>query len=224
MYFGKPLSWKDKLKDHYNTVKGWDFKLFTDMDVEDGGNFEVIKMSMKEFSKFVSEKFGIDYDLHLTPKGPYPLSKHIYDLWPTQGVLFEGYHRGYKWWAHGCSDSIFGDIDSWLDYDFDIFGNDPNAICGPFSVYRNTPKINNLFKEIPGWKQKLEGYCDTPMDEHDMTEVVRKAHSEGRVNFKSGFLQGHPDSKNITYKNGKVYDNNKEVMCFHFNRTKEWPI
>ncbi len=213
MYFGKPVAWMDKLVPQWNTVN-CDFVLFTDMPLKSKGNVKVVSMSMDEFSEFVSNKFGIDYRLYPTPDMPYPISKHLYDLWPTQGVLFEDYHKGYEWWGHGCLDVILGDIDKWLSpkylKDCDIFGNDPDAICGPFSLYRNEPKINHLFEEIPNWRGILEGPPgDPPMDEYWMTQIVRKARDEGRIRFKSAFWQG---------------DNLKEHLMIHFNHTKQWPL
>ena len=209
IYYGTPVKWMDKIIPHYNTVK-CDFVLFTDMPLKSKGNVKVVKSDMDWFSNFVSKKLGVNYDLHKEPMEHYPLSKHIYDLWPTQGVLFEDYHKGYKWWGHGCMDVIYGDIDKWLSPEYlkdcDIFGNDPDAICGPFSLYRNVPKVNHLFEEIPGWKDKLEAIGgDPPMDEVLMTQVVRKARDEGRIRFKSAFWQG-PGS-----------------LMIHFNHTKQWP-
>jgi len=228
MYFGKPVAWMDKIIPHYNTIDWCDFVLFTDMPLKSKGNVKVISMSMDDFSRFVSNKFGIDYRLYPTPDMPYPISKHLYDLWPTQGVLFEDYHKGYDWWGHGCLDHLYGDIGKWLSEDYlkdcDIFGNDPDAICGPFSLYRNKGKINHLFEEIPNWRGILEGPPgDPPMDEYWMTQVVRKARDEGRIRFKSAFFQGNPDSKDINY-DGNLYVDGREVMMFHFNRGKVWPL
>lgn len=209
-YYGKPYPWKDKIVPHWNTVKGYDFVLFTDMGMESKGNVRIVKSDMDWFSKYVSKKLDIDYKLYPTPNAPYPISKHVYDLWPTQGVLFEEYHKGYDWWGHGCLDIVYGDVNKWLtdEYlsDCDIFGNDPDAICGPFSLYRNEPKINHLFEEIPNWKGILEGPVgDPPMDEYWMTQIVRKARDEGRIRFKSAFWQG------------------TRSMMLHFNHTKVWP-
>jgi len=215
IYYGKPVAWMDKIIPHYNTLEkwGWHFTIFTDMPMKSRGNVEVVNSDVGWFSNFVSKKFKIDYELSfvpITPNHNYPLSKHIYDLWPTQGFLFEDYHKGYDFWGHGCLDIVYGDLGKWLPDKFldtfDIFGNDPDAICGPFSLYRNIPKVNNLFREIPNWKAKLRGYSETPMDEHDMTLVVRKARDEGRVRFKSAFWQG------------------KGSLMVHFNHTKTWPI
>ena len=212
MYYGKPIAWMDKIIPHYNSLEkwGWHFVIFTDMPMRSKGNVEIVKSDVDWFSNFVSRKFKIDYDLHFTPEADYPLSKHLYDLWPTQGVLFGDYHKGFDFWGHGCLDVKFGDLNKWLPDKyldtFDIFGNDPDAICGPFSLYRNIPKVNNLFKEIPNWKGKLEGpRGDPPMDEFLMTQVVRKARDERRIRFKSGFHQG-PGS-----------------LMIHFNKEKQWP-
>ena len=212
MYYGEPVAWMDKIIPHYNTLEkwGWHFTIFTDMPMKSKGNVEIVKSDVKWFSNFVSKRFKINYDLHFTPEANYPLSKHLYDLWPTQGVLFKDYHNGYDFWGHGCLDIKFGDLGKWLPDSLlktlDIFGNDPGAICGPFSLYRNIPKVNNLFKEIPDWKKKLEGFSDIPMDEHDMTLVVRKARDEKRIRFESAFWQG------------------KDSLMVHFNKEKQWPI
>lgn len=227
MYFGKPVSWKDKLKDNYNKLKDWDFKIFTDTNIPDGGNLEVIKMSMDEFADLVSKKLGVEYSLKPTPDEIYPISQHLYDLWPTQGVLFEDYHKGYDFWGHGCLDMIYGDVDKWLTDEFlsdtDIFGNDPDAICGPFSLYRNIPKINHLFEEIPDWKERINKRLDQPMDEYWMTQVVRKARDEGRIRFKSAFWQ-NKECDDLSEKDGKFYQHGEEIMVIHFNRIKRWPL
>lgn len=212
MYYGKPVAWMDKIINNCNKLKKneWYFTFFTDMPMESFENVEIIKSDTKWFSNLVSEKLGIDYDLHFTPEAKYPLSKHLYDLWPTQGILFEDYLKGFDFWGHGCMDIRYGDLDKWLNDEFldqlDIFSNDPDAICGPFSLYRNEEKVNELFKEIPNWKSLLEGLPeDAPMDEYWMTQIVRRARDEGRIRFVSAFWQG------------------KDSMMLHFNKEKKWP-
>ena len=117
--------------------------------------------------------------------------------------------------------------DEFLD-DVDIFGNDPAAINGVFSLYRKIEKVNKLFYRIPSWKRILEEPRLMAFDERCMTELLRVTED---IRFKSGFLQendkqpDHIPEPQVKLKDDGTLINTKtgnEMMMFHFNRTRKW--
>lgn len=233
VWLGTEIPYWDKFVANRNLQKGWDFKIFTNLDVKGKGNVEVHKIDFDWFNKLLKDKLGIEPQIKLI-SAPYhdpnrPVieqpSRHIYDYWPTFGYLFSEYLKGYEYWGHTCFDLVYGDLNKWFgDLDCDIFGNDPDAICGPFSLYKNTPEISRLFMEVPNWKELLGStQNDRPFDEYYMTECVRKARDEGRINFKSGFYQDHGFEYDLKQKGIKLFNYGKEIAMFHFNRGKIWP-
>ena len=117
--------------------------------------------------------------------------------------------------------------DEFLD-DVDIFGNDPDAINGAFSLYRNIEKVNKLFYRVPFWNKILEEPRLLAFDEIHITNLLRTTDD---IRFKSGYLQENdkqPDHIPVTQV--KLLDNGKlintktgnEMMMFHFNRTRKW--
>ena len=237
VWLGMDIPYWDKFVANRNLQKGWKYKIFTNLDVKGKGNVEVHKIDLDWFNKLLKDKLDIEPNIHFI-QAPYhdpnnPIitqpSRHIYDYWPTFGYLFSEYLKGYEWWGHTCFDLVYGDLNTYFSDDFlkdcDIFGNDPDAICGPFSLYRNTPEISKLFMEVPKWKELLGSEDnDRPFDEHYMTECVRKARDEGRVNFKSGFYQDHGFEYDLKKEGIKLFNYGKETAMFHFNRGKVWPI
>lgn len=242
--FGKPYDryWMESYFANCNSLGkyGWEWKFF--MPKESGykslKHVEVVPMTLDEFNDLVMDKTGVKPANFIDERGiPHKLMS---DYYPAHGLLFEKWCKGYDWWGHVNWDEVFGRLDRWMTDEFlgdcDIFGNDPDAINGCFSLYRNNSFINHLFLEHPLWK---EAFCyvqrDNPyvFDETCMTQQCRKAHSEGRIKFKTDWfmcndhMERHKPVPQIKMlPDGSLIDktNNEEVMMFHFSGTKKWPL
>lgn len=70
----------------------------------------------------------------------------VCDFRPAFGVIFEEEFKGYDFWGHtDCSDTIYGDIRSFLKEDI-LEKSDKVLLLGHFSLYRNTEELNQRYK------------------------------------------------------------------------------
>lgn len=217
VWIGPLPSWYDKWVEHTATLKPYGFDFLVENDYE-------------AFRERCHAKLGID--INVTPG-----TRKAGDFDPAYGVLFEDELKGYDFWGHTGLDVCYGRLDRFVSDEFlsglDIFGNDPNAICGPFSLYRNCETVNNLFRERTDWPEILEANRMYGFDEIEFSDVVVSAAEEGRINFKSGFWQshdvqrGHNPTPQMSIKpDGTLWDRvtQQETMMFHFHRYRQWPI
>jgi len=189
--FGSPFSWTEKYIE--NTGKlgstGWHWKIFTPNKYDNlPPNVEIVDMTAEQFAELVEKKLGVKPNMFTTKSGV--PSVHITDFYVASGIIFEDYIKGFDFWGITNMDIVYGRLshfvpDSLLEH-CDIFSDDINTINGIFCLFRNTPKVNNLFKEIPDWQAKFtqqpckkclgEGGNHTLFgtDEYDLTNVVRK--------------------------------------------------
>lgn len=211
-WFGPLPEWIDQYREHVATLAKYGFDFLIINDPED-------------FKARCREKLGIDAAVA-------PGSRKAGDFCPALGLLFEDELQGYDFWGHADLDVIFGRLDRFVSDEFlsdcDIFGNDPNAICGPFSLYRNNEKTRRLFREHPDWKACFEDERMWGFDEIPFSKTVR---SSG-LRFKSAFWQshdtqpGHAVPQLSLLADGTLIDHvtNRETMMFHFHKFRKWPL
>lgn len=138
--------------------------LVTDQEIQDrtAENIAFKTMSKQAFIKTASEKLGFDISLDDSYK--------LCDLKPTFGTIFEDLLSGYHYWGYCDIDLVFGEIRKQilplLEEGPDIVSGYPNFLAGPFSLFRNTHKINNLFRDCPDHQQILQDPSHRAFDEN----------------------------------------------------------
>jgi hypothetical protein len=230
LQFGKQWDWLEKYRDNCNTLEqyGWDWVFVTDEDLQSKGNFKVVPMQLQEFADLIKDKFGVRPNYNLVNG---IVSAHFSGYMPAYAYLFPELVKGYDFWGHTNLDLVYGRLDRFFPDEFfadcDIFGNDPNAMNGIFSLFRNYDFINRLFKEVVGWERIFSDKGWYAFDEKEMTEVVRKAHAEGRIRFKSGHWAGSEAQGEIPIllDDGTLINKNdgKEMAMYHFSISKRYP-
>jgi len=78
----------------------------------------------------------------------------VIDFKPLFAFLFPEEVKGYDWWGHLDCDMLIGDVPRFLTREFleeyDIVAgksfNNGYPTWGPFTIYRNTPQLNELFR------------------------------------------------------------------------------
>lgn len=212
VWAGPLPEWYEKYIENTNSLKkyGFDFMVWNDT---------------KKLAELAKEKLGVTLELE-------DGSKKAGDVDPLYGIIFEDYIRGYDFWGHTGLDCVYGRLDRFVSDEYlsdcDIFGNDPGSICGPFSLYRNTPKVNNLFKKYPRWKEMIEDKKTWGFDEIQFAELVNQ---QKDLRVKYAFWQNYDDYKNLQkqdlklLEDGTLWDNraNKETMMYHFNWLRNYP-
>jgi hypothetical protein len=201
---------------------GWKFVLLHYPDQE----------ALDEFSATVQRRLGVKVNPQLG-------SRKICEFDPALAAIFPGMVAPYDFWGHYNLDCVYGRVWNWLNVgylqDMDVFGNDPDAICGPFSVYRNTPLVNHLFRETRHWREIFEDDVFHGFDEGAFSQTVRRVSAQGGIRFKSQFWQSNdrmelhvPIPQLHLERHGGLMEIGEagpaEIMMFHFNETRKWPI
>jgi len=156
------------------TNKFIDWIIVTDQAIQDTPfeNISYKAMSKQAFIETASKKLGFDITLDDAYK--------LCDFKPTYGKIFEDLLSAYQYWGYCDMDLVFGDIKKHipilLDEEPDIISGYHNFLAGPFSLYRNTPAINNLFRDCPDHQQILQDPAHRAFDENIRRKIpfVRK--------------------------------------------------
>ena len=211
-WFGPLPEWMPKYMENIKALKekGYDFLITHDLE---------------DFNRRCEEKLGF--------KSPIiPGTGKLHDFRPALGLLYEEELKGYDFWGHTDFDCVYGRVDKFVTdellKDLDIQSNHIDYICGPWTLYRNTPKINRLFQEYPHWKERMEDPHSSGWAEFQdgFTGVVDRNHNEGKIRRLYTYWQGkdHNIIDNVHYEGDRLMDGDLEIMMFHFRRVKQWPI
>ncbi len=186
------------------------------------------------FRKKVSKGLYLDYAYKLC------------DYRPCYGYVFQDWLKDFAYWGYCDIDLIFGDIMSFLNK-IDYQSYDRLFSFGHLTIYRNTPRINNLFRERNAQGFSFSFVCKTiypcHFDEIGMNDICAEAQIKW---FKENFhLQvdlwkyhlknkfSNKDYEIITYENGKIWlywrnkgevINKSEHIYFHFQARKNMPL
>lgn len=138
LYFGKL---KPSFKLFYESCRrnaGIDWLIFTDNEEPNdrAQNVRWINFSLDEFNRLATEKIGIEIKI----TNPYKLC----DYKPTYGLVFDEYIKGYKYWAFGDIDLIYGDVLSYLEK-IKYYKYDKINFAGHFCLMKNVREMNYLF-------------------------------------------------------------------------------
>lgn len=198
-YFGQLPPWFDK----YEPPQGFDFLLDENLE------------GFKERVKLV-----LSIDCPITWG-----STKVSDYRCTLGLLYAKELEGYDYWGTVDLDMVFGDVKKWFPDDlirkFDVISNHDTYVSGPFSLYRNTEKVNNLFKKYPDWKEKLQGPTNGWVEQEYSKVLEQSCLSYLYVSYQGDYTD---TTTRLVKLNGKLYQYGDEIPMFHFRRRKAWPL
>lgn len=198
-YFGKLPDWMDK----YESPKGYDWLLDTDIE---------------SFKRRVKEVLGFDSDIRAG-------TGKVWDFRPALGLLYAKEIEGYDFWGHTDFDCLYGDVNKWVTDEFlsnlAVHSNHDEYVNGCWSLYRNKPGVNHLFEAYPNWRYKMLGEPNGWVEQ----EYSRLLEKSG-LRYQYTFWQGNPytTTPNLKKEGDKLYQDDKEIMMFHFRRSKIWPL
>lgn len=244
--FGKPHEWTQQYIDNVQPLMndGWYWKIFTPNKLESKGNVEIVPMDIKEFNTLVKKTCGVNPMVSIKKGLP---SKPMTDYMVAGGLIFAQWLKDADFWGITNWDVVYGNLSKFFPDSVinqaDIFSDDVSTINGVFSLYRNVPEVNELFKQLPDWRPGFKSPVIFGLDEYGMTRIANRVrfvtpsfyplHSHDR-------LQPHYPEVSISIKNdGSLWELLKdmappnwiharpfigrEVPYFHFQRTKSWP-
>ncbi len=150
-----------------------DFKIFTDSEIENyPNNVNVIHMTLQEMKTLAEQKLKMQVSL----EKPY----RCCDFKVVYGVIFQEYIGEYEYWGHCDFDLIWGDIYTFLTtYDYQKY--DRFLDLGHFSLYRNTPTVNNYYKKdgslCGDYAEVFSQDRNFAFDEHNGLDGIYRKHN-----------------------------------------------
>lgn len=206
-YFGTLPPWMPEFIDNVERTlrkQGYDWYCPTDIEL---------------FKQLVKEKLGIDYP-------GLPGTGKVWDYRGALGYLYADHIKGYDFWGHMDFDMCFGDVSKWFPDEIldtlDVWSNHNTYVCGCWTLYRNTPEVNELFKKFAGWREKML----YPQPNGWVEEEFSRTLEMSGLRYRYSFFQGDPytSTPNLTFSDGKLYQDGVEIAMFHFRRSKRWPL
>jgi len=205
-WFGPLPGWFPHWKENVDRLQKYGYDLLMPTD-------------LAEFKRRVADKLGV-------MKCPVEYGKaKVHDYRATFGVLYAEEIKGYDFYGHTDLDCAYGQLDKWVTDDMlsrlDVHSNHHSYVCGPWTLYRNTDGINNLFRCHTQWREELESETTSGWVEREFSRLVE--HSGLR--YKYTFWQGkNPhDDMQLRWRGDALYDGADEIMMHHFRHTKRWP-
>ena len=117
-----------------------DFIVVTDQELNvPYDNIIVKNMQLSDLQKKASAVLGFEAAL----ANPYKCC----DYRPLYGLLFADILKGYDYWGHCDIDLIFGDLQYFFEK-YDLYSYDKFGTLGHLALYKNSDKMNNLYKTI----------------------------------------------------------------------------
>jgi hypothetical protein len=221
-----------------------DFFVITDNSIKFGDEFSnifFIQKNISEIKVIASAKLGFEVII--------PTPFKLCDFRPAFGLFFSDLISEYDFWGYCDIDIIYGNIRNFLTEEvltkYDVISVRPEYTTGFFCLYKNTPKINALFKYSKDYKKAflqedyvgfdecaqlcfelIEGQSvfdlDSPIE--SMTHIVRKLNQEKLIKayFDLHVVEGCPG--NIKWSKGILsYKDEFEILLYHLMWLKDNP-
>src|ERR1700748_110766 len=121
-------------------------------------NIKVIYQKINDINTRIFDRLG----LTTTVTQGYKLC----DFRPAYGLLFPDLLQNYDFWGHCDIDVIFGNIREFITddllADYELISVRPDCIPGCFLIYKNSEKINTLFKKSKDYEKAflMPEYCN----------------------------------------------------------------
>ncbi|PSN10260.1 hypothetical protein C7271_26265 [filamentous cyanobacterium CCP5] len=163
-HFGPLPPWLRLTLETFARNKDYKLLLFTDQKLRRAIAYENIAIhpySLTAFNRLATEKTGVPISLERGYK--------ICDLRPAFGVIFEDYLEGCDYWGHVDLDTFWGNLSAFLPrlmaQNYDIICGSPYHVGGPFCLYKNTEKINFLYRQNPTYSHAFTTSENVDFDE-----------------------------------------------------------
>jgi len=171
-YFGQWPFWFPYFIESCNNNNNIDWLIFNDnMDISPKyPNIRFYKMNLNKFNQLAQQKICLEINIQT----PYKLC----DLKPLFGKIFEDYLLDYTFWGYGDIDVIFGQIKEFIPdkilQNYDIISTYKGFLSGPFCLFRNETKINELYKYSRNYPSILTAQKHFGFDENiQKKEIIR---------------------------------------------------
>jgi len=215
-YFGKWPDWFGfYLKScEFNPTINW--LIYTDCKTPKNPpkNVRFISANIEDFNKLASDKLKLKINI----KNAYKLC----DFKPACGIIFEDYLKSYDFWGHSDIDVVYGNIRRFITgkilSSYDVITSMKKRTAGHFTLYKNTKKINEIFKKEQKYKLIFTSEANYVFDEEKRIKlriICKKPPKYRTLEVKGmrGLVEELADKKYL-----KVYSN--EVIAQGRNHSK----
>lgn len=186
----------------------YDFLLFTDQElISNYKNIKIVKIEMNELKRIIEDKLNVS----LAFNKPYKFC----DLRPAYGIIFDEYLKKYDYWGHCDLDQIFGKISDFIPDEL-ISKYEKINHNGHFVLYKNSGKMNNMFKNEGSpfnWKEVFCSNENYAFDEYSGINMICKNNNvlEYSSNEFADIDKKYKRYKTVNHENRKnqifVYEN-----------------
>ena len=201
------------------------------------GNVQFVHFKKEILCQMILSKYNVNIKFSY---------RKLCDLKPFIGDLFQDYLKEYDYWSFSDIDLFYGNIQDilqkYIDSDYYVISGIGNRLChGPFTLLKNTPLVNTLYKKTSfksvllseknlafdeGWWKKFN-ICDDKSIFMPMVELIENFIPKKKCIFDSKIYSDHYDWANkkdksnckAIYKNNRLYlefsNRRREVGLFH---------
>lgn len=198
-------------------------------------NIHLVHETFEELKVTIAKKLRLPVAIPNTYK--------LCDFKPAYGLIFSEYISGYDFWGMGDIDVIYGNIRNFLTGDildnYDVITVRHDFLVGYFTLYRNCPEINELFRLSRDYIKVFtseEHYCFDECNfgfwklDHDitfediadeleiesMTHVVKKLQKENKIRayFDTHAIEGIY-GKLVWEKGNLTFKREFDVLLYH---------
>jgi hypothetical protein len=246
--FGTPHSWTEQYFENFRKLApyGWYLKVFTPNLWPSSENIEIVPMTLSDFDGLIEKYCRVRPGNFLRNGVP---DKVVSDYYPAYGHILQDFIKDADFWGFTNWDMVYGRLSDFVPDEIlascDIWADDVNAINGIFSLFRNDPRINRLFEQVPDWRSAFADHAPCGFDEHQMTRTVQELSAAGEIRFlfprpfpyhSYDRLSHHVPAPRVYFDpSGALIERftdvvlptkevGREIMSFHFSRTKRWPV
>jgi hypothetical protein len=187
-HFGSWPRWLPVFLESCRWNENVDWLFYTDCEPPEDppANVRFHRMSLGELRDLISAKLQVDAAL------TYPFK--VCDFRPAFGVIFADDLRGYDFWGWGDTDVVLGDIRSIITNSmrarYDVISSRSGFLSGEFTLIRNTPDCNSLFRESADHQRIFTSTSGFDFEEcgffkdrqiDSMTHVVKRMQRAGKL-------------------------------------------
>jgi len=196
LQLGKPHAWMDQFLGHVEPLAryGWRWIIATPHALAAPANVRILPMTAEQFADRCASATGVRPNLFITQNGV--PSVHVTDYCVAFGEVFAPELVGSDFWGMTNLDVVYGRLERFISDDeidgYDVWADDVDTVNGVFTLFRNTPRVNALYRRIPHWQGKfaqppcprcVSGVGEHTLfgtDEYDLTAVLR---SDRNISF-----------------------------------------
>ncbi len=207
---------------HFGRLPGWHAHWERDMTrLADHGYDLLLDTDLNAFRRRAHETLQVAY-----PSDPDLRKPCAYR--PAFAAMYADEIEGYDWWGHTDLDCVYGRINEFVTdaflHELD-FHTDHHYLCGPWTLYRNRPEINELFRTVDGWADLLQDPDEVGWGETSFTWALNAAEASGliRCAYTAWHAYTAQDLVRARRDGDRLVVDDREVPMIHFRRSKVYP-